>query len=68
MTNEKKGTDSKPVRTLRLRAGELGPQEIRAVLAVLGWKQREILAQAKAAPGADGWLDRSAPRMKGAAG
>ena len=44
--------------TLRLHAGELSAQEMRAVLAVLGWKRREMLARAKVAPGAGGWLDR----------
>ncbi len=32
--------------TIRLHAGELSPQEMRAVLAVLGWKRREILMRA----------------------
>ena len=32
--------------TVRLHAGELSPQEMRTVLAVLGWKRREILARA----------------------
>lgn len=40
--------------TLRLHAGELSAQEMRAVLAVLGWKRREILARAKVALGAGG--------------
>ena len=50
--------------TLRLHAGELSAQEMRAILAVLGWKRREILARAKATPGASGLLDRPAPGMK----
>ena len=29
--------------TIRLHAGELSPQEMRAVQAVLGWKRREML-------------------------
>ena len=31
---------------LRLHAGELSAQEMRAVLAVLRWKRREIMARA----------------------
>lgn len=31
--------------TLRLHAGELSAQEMRAVLAVSGWKRREMLAR-----------------------
>ena len=33
--------------TIRLHAGELSLQEMRAVLAVLAWKRREILERAK---------------------
>ena len=33
--------------TIRLHAGELGPQEMRAVLAVLPWKRREMLERAE---------------------
>ncbi len=32
--------------TIRLHAGELSPQEMRAVLAVLSWKRREMLERA----------------------
>ena len=34
--------------TIRLHAGELTPDEMRCVQAVLGWKRREILARADA--------------------
>ena len=33
--------------TLRLYAGELTPDEMRAVQAVLAWKRREMLARAE---------------------
>ncbi len=35
--------------TIRLHAGELSPQEMRAVLAVLGWKRREMLERVEMA-------------------
>ena len=33
--------------TIRLYAGELSPQQMRTVLAVLGWKRREMLERAE---------------------
>lgn len=33
--------------TIRLHAGELSPQEMRTVLAVLGWKRREMASRAE---------------------